>query len=277
MTTVASSFNLDFRSIHGAAAGIEVAYVPWDSDLFAFPFYQLRCQEPDQIENSRGPLASWLSKAAESRPCLVFTKIPARAAALSASLSKLGFYTVETMLDLYLPFNRFRFLSTQIPANLQLREARAEDILDVVRIARGSFRADRFHLDPHLSSERADERYAQWAERGFRAGDPVFVYTDRRTDQVLAFSHVRETSPKTIDLSLAGIDPVLRHAGIGVTFFDALLTELQSRGYHTATTWTPVNNVEMLSILLRQGFGFRHPVATLHWYGEPGETLDALS
>src|SRR6185503_3599243 len=87
-----------------------------------------------------------------------------------------GFYPAETTLDLSLPLSRLAPLDVRATDRPRLRRAGPADVAALMEIARETFHADRFHLDPHLPADRADARYAGWVERGFADGDRLYAY-----------------------------------------------------------------------------------------------------
>jgi ribosomal protein S18 acetylase RimI-like enzyme len=177
-------------------------------------------------------------------------------------------------LELTLPLTRLTPLIRQRQTQMRLRLVEAADLPAVMAIAGSAFHFDRLHLDPHLPGEKADQRYARWVERGFSAGEPVYVYEDVRTAKVRGFVHVREARAQTIDLSLGGVDPAYQRSGIGVLMYQDVLVQCQAQGYRIVTTWTQISNLEIVNLLIRLGFGFHNAVNSLHWFraGDGGVT-----
>lgn len=259
------SFQLTFEPFPQPDGPLRYAPVPWDSEVYGFPFYELRGADtsPEVLSQHLSP---WLSSLPTDQPCLVYSKIPTRAVAQAQVLTAHGFYPVETIAEISLPLARIIPLAARRPGQGQLRQARETDLPQVIAIARSAFSNDRLHLDPNLSPEKANERYGQWVERGFDASEPIFVYEDRRTGQVIGFFHIREIAPKTIDLSLAAVSRAYQGSGLGALMYEAVLTECQARGYQTAITRITINNLEIINLFARLGFMFRAAVLTLHWF-----------
>lgn len=271
-------FRLTFKSFPHPDGPLSYAEVPWDSALYGFPFYEFRCGDnPHEVLGRY--LSSWLLSLPGERACLVCAKISTRAVALCQVLTQHGFYPVETMLEIYLPLSRLIPVVRRQPNKTRLRLAVEAEMPQIIAIARSAFSSDRLHLDPNLPPEKADQRYVQWVEHGFRAGEPVFIYEDVRSAKVLGFLHVRETSPKTVDLSLGAVDVAFHGTGIGGMMYQAVSTECRARGYQIATTRISVNNLDIVNLFSRLGFAFSKAVAILHWYrtaseGEPYEGQD---
>jgi L-amino acid N-acyltransferase YncA len=259
------SFTLEWRPLPEPAERAAYANVTWDSDLYGFPFYELRCEDAD-AETLAAELGRWLAGLAPAQPCLVYTKIPTTAVRLGRILTRQGFYPVETMVDLSLTLNRMALVSDRPFAQAHLRPATEADLPALRATAAAAFSHDRLHLDTNLPAAKADERFAQWVERGWRAGEPLLVFEDRRGAKLIGFFHLRETAPGTIDLSLAGVAPALQRSGLGAVMYQAVLTDCRSRGYRIATTRISVNNIDIVNLFARLGFAFHRPVLTLHWF-----------
>ena len=162
-----SDFRMSFRPYPDAASPLEVAEVPWDTTLFGFPCWELRC--------SAGTTAAAVQQFVRElggKESLLVSKIPTCDVELGKMLTGCGFYLVETQLEIAMPLNRPGVMTPARGA--ALRPATEADLPAIADIAGASFTFDRYHMDITLSRTRADERFRGWAERGFRDGEPVF-------------------------------------------------------------------------------------------------------
>jgi RimJ/RimL family protein N-acetyltransferase len=261
------AFELEWRPFPSPQGPLHFAAVPWDAETFAHPIYALACDELHAAPLRRH-LPALLDRLSIQRPVLVWAKLSNGTVELARALSGLGFYAVETLLQPHVSLDRFRAVVPP-PDALRLRSASEADLPALRAIARSAFRADRYHVDPNLSSERADERYVRWIERGMEDAEPVLVYEDATNGVMLGFYHLRETAanPKTIYLSLGAIDPRHHGRGFGLLLHQAVLFECKARGYQVAETHISANNVAQINVFARLGSSFRDPKLTLHWYG----------
>lgn len=261
------SFEREFRRFPGPDGPLEVAPVPWDTQLFGVDFHELRFAEPEApwgelAASLGGPLAE-LTRALPS-PHLLVAKVPVAATPVAEVLGAAGFYPVETMVYLHLSLARFQPLVARAPASLALRAATTDDLPELEAMAARAFTTDRFHLDPHLSNEAADRRYVSWLRGGLEAGDPVFVYEDTRRGKRVGFYHVRETGPGVVDLSLAAVRPDAQRIGLGLLMYQAVVAECRERGFREAETHVTVGNLDVLNLFMRLGFEVRRPVFCFH-------------
>jgi ribosomal protein S18 acetylase RimI-like enzyme len=246
-------------------------HIPWDSDIFGFPFYQLTISETSEgLSESLPKLLRFLCEQSKDK-CLVCTKIPSQQVTKMRTLAEHGFYPIEIMVE---PYRDLRSYSgTRHFERLSLRPARVEDKSQLFSIARSAFSTDRYHLDPNLSDDRAGYRYEFWLENGMKSGDHVFVYEDATDDRLVGFCHLREINKGLVDFSLAAIDPVFQKAGFGVMMYSECLMECQKMGYSEIVTRISLNNIAVLNIYAHLGFLFRQPTVTLHWYADNSKKI----
>ncbi len=258
------SFEIDLKDWSHSHCRIQYGYVPWDSEIFGFPFYQLYFS--DEIRGLSESLQGLLQFLVEetSGKCLVFTKIPSWEVCLMQILTKEGFYIVETMVEPRRELKSFRV--NRRFERLHLRPAQIEDKPRLLKIAHHAFLVDRYHLDPNLPNDRASHRYQYWLDNGIRSGNSVFVYEDSINKKLLGFCYIKEVSNEIVDLSLAAIDPAVQKMGFGVMMYTACLEECQKRGYTQVLTHISLSNVAVLNIYVYLKFSFHDPKLTLHWY-----------
>ena len=172
------TFSLTWQSFPPPDGPLAFAGIPWDSELYGFPFYDLKLGNA-ALEHIEPPLADWLKQLPAEKSCLVVTSIKPDAVALARILTRNGFYPVETIVELHVPLARFQPLITSRFQKMRFRPAQAADLPHMQAIARNAFSADRFHLDPNLPSAKADERYARWVAASLTDGDVLFVLEDK--------------------------------------------------------------------------------------------------
>ncbi len=262
------SFALSFVPFPPPDGPLSWALVPWDTALFGISVYELRLSGSDPTAVN-DPLKRWLASIPADQARLICAKLPAGDVAQTQILTRQGFYPVETSLEIALPMARMTPIALRRPASLALRPAGASDLRAIGTVARSAFIADRFHLDPNLPPNPADQRYVEWVERGFREGEPVFVWEDMRNGRTLGFYHIRPTASTVVDLSLAAVDPVYRQSGLGSLMYQAVLEKCYALGFEIAETRISVNNLDVLNLFFRLGFTVRRALNVLHWYAPP--------
>lgn len=240
--------------------------IPWDSELFGFPFYELKCSE-----TAPGPLGrhlpGWLDEISRtSSRCLAVTALAPADLPRVKILAAHAFYPVETLVEITLSLARFRPVVEKKFGHLRMGPASAADLPALAEIARSSFKTDRFHLDGNIPADKAGLRYARWIENGFRKGDSVFILKDERAGRAAGFVLAREIRPGIYDMSLAALDGRYHNTGAGLVLYQAMLSASRERGCRMATAWISINNLNSLKAAERLGFTARQAVNKFHWF-----------
>jgi len=262
-----SDFTLTYRPYPTGDSPLQAAQIPWDSELLGFPCWDVRPGGEASAVLATA-LAGFTAERKAAGECLLVTKVPTRDVAMGRLLAGCGFYVVEAMLDIALPLARLA-PTAAVGRGAVLRLATPDDLDAILTIAGSAFRDDRFHLDPTLPTEKADQRYRGWVERGFASSEPVYVYEDTRKGTILGFYHIRELPSAIVDLSLAAVHPACQGAGIGALMYQAVLEECRRRGYQTAVTRIAINNLPVANLFFRLGFTIREAVLTFHLHYQP--------
>lgn len=259
------AFILKFKAFPEPDGPLAYAPVPWDSDLFGFPFYELNCgQTPPEVLDQH--LAAWLANLPCEQPCLVLARLNPDQVATAAALARQGFYPVETMLDFELNLARLQIIVKHQATQYRFRNAIPADLSAVRAIALRAYATDRFHLDPHLPSAKADRRYAQWVENSFHAQEPIFVLEDTKQAQVVGFIQCRDKAPQVLDVCLGAVRPEIQNSGAGVLMYQQLFVEHRARGYQKALTYVSINNIRGIKLTLRYGFTVSKATLGLHYF-----------
>ncbi len=260
------SFEITFNNWADTHGKITYGQVPWDSEIFGFPFIELRISEYFQgLSESLSEYIDHITKNIQSR-CLVFVKIPSKQTNVIKALTFQGFYPVETMVGIH--GNLQSLKPGRTFERLHLRPAKNDDKPKILDIARHAFSLDRYHLDPNLSDEKANYRYEYWLENGLKNQDLVLIYEDLSKNKTLGFCHLRDINPDTVDFSLGAIDPSYQKAGLGVMMYRECLSLCKIREKKKMITRISINNIEIVNIFSDLGFVFREPTTVLHWYGD---------
>lgn len=252
-------FRLNFEEAGGSA--LSCAPVPWDSELLGLPVFEMRVpgRDPDAAEQA---LRNWL--AGKASPFLLVLRTDPADVALGEAVARLGFYPVELSYDLSLSLRRLGAVAPGGRSLARLRRAEERDRPALQDIARSAFQADRFHRDPHIPAAAADERFASWVAEGMKAGEPIYVYENERTSELLGFFHLRESGDRSIDISLAAIHPRFQGSGLGAAMYEAALSESRDLGYDSATTRISAANLDVVNVFARLGFTFCRAQLTWH-------------
>lgn len=261
-------FALEFVPFPDAAGPMESALVPWDTDVFGLPCHELRIKEA-RSDNLQGALCQWTRRLAERGGAFAHASLPPGDVQLARLLCRHGFYPVETLLTMKLTLGEMRPAVERPPAEMALRPATPAEGPELCAIAESAFTADRFHLDPNLKPELADERYRRWLSEGLDSGDAVLVYEDRGRGRIVGFLHFREAGESTLSMSLGAVAKQYQGTGVGAAMIQIGLEEYRRRGFLFAETRISTNNLPVMETLSMLGFRLRAAATTFHGFFGP--------
>jgi ribosomal protein S18 acetylase RimI-like enzyme len=175
---------------------ITLAADPWLAETMKRPVHRVTLSRDGsgRIEAPRG---------------FYYGKLPTAEIASVAGLGDIGFRLVDTSVTLE------RAVAMPAVPDARVRAATPEDRESVMAIARSSFRWSRFHLDPLIPSELADEIKAQWAGNFFTGlrGDHMLVAEAGGT--VAGFLQLLRAPDGAVVIDLIAVKEAERGRGLG--------------------------------------------------------------
>ncbi|MBK6515889.1 MAG: GNAT family N-acetyltransferase [Polyangiaceae bacterium] len=171
-----------------------------------------------------------------------------------------GFITVDSIVHLAWDLRAAAAPVLDLPAGVEIREHRADDVGKLKAIARAALRADRFHNDPVVDQERAHDVYATWVENaclglddavavGVLEGEPIGFMTAKilpQTGELLG--------TKVGKLWIGSLSPKARGKGLYGNLASYLIGWLAARGVEIVEGGTQTRNIPALRSLCRRGF-----------------------
>jgi GNAT superfamily N-acetyltransferase len=206
---------------------------------------------------------------------IVFTNI--RTAALELPLihavEKAGFYLVDNGITAF--YHKDNFAQYE-KSGYDIRLFADKDLPDVLEIMRGAYTQDRFHLDPRIPYEAAEELYQIWIESSCRSPkENEWVLIALRRDTIKGFfqyEYNREFSEATgIGLFSYGPAAVVRDRtslGAYYSLLSFAVNDSIMRGGTYAMTRIPFGIQPILKLTLRLGPSFMTNDLTFHHWKE---------
>jgi dTDP-4-amino-4,6-dideoxy-D-galactose acyltransferase len=183
-------------------------------------------------------------------------------------LEEAGFLTVDGILTFALDLKEPSALE---PANdIKLRLATADDAAAAAALARTAYVYDRFHADPFIDGELADELHAAWVRNSCEgtAADAVLLAEDE--SGLLGFitckisgaaGHKSHSSRGT--LVLVATAPQARGRRVGYSLTLAALEWFRQSGCETVEVGTQLSNIPASRLYQMCGFQLRATSVTL--------------
>lgn len=245
---------------------LRFACVPWDREVYGFPFFQLIPGET-RLRDLEQQLAPWLGQLNEGRgPCLVYAKVSTTDVDRMAVLTAQGFRVVECLAQMRLPLAGLPSVPFPATEAFRVRLATSQDLPRLMDIAGTAFLADRMHMDKRLSPERADLRMRRWVERSVLSGDRVQVCERPGEGTIDAFFVFRRLNQETWQGSLAAVAPEAQMSTGAPEMWRASFRWLYEQGGEWLHSDISLNNLNSLNLYIHLGGRFRDLQATLHWY-----------
>ena len=182
-------------------------YDQWLSDVLQYEVYRLDLSN-EFVKKSKTNHQVF-SSTISTKKVFIYARVRVYDNAAIKFLGNLGFYLVDTNIVFEKPLD----FSSQSVGAFEVRFAIPEDRQGVRNLAADSFSCSRFHLDPLLPDDKANEIKASWAENFFfgnRGNSMVVASLDGKIVGFLQLLH----SGKDLLIDLIGVDGNHRRKGI---------------------------------------------------------------
>lgn len=183
-------------------------YDQWLSDVLQHEVY--RFDVSDEFVKSPESARQAFSSTVTSKNVFIYTKVKVHEHGVIKILENLGFNLVDTNIIFEKPIDS----PSKNAWAPEIRFAIPEDRQGVRSLAAYSFSYSRFHLDPLIPDEKANQIKASWAENFFSGGrgdSMVVASVDGKIAGFLQLLH----SGKALVIDLIAVDRKFRRKGIG--------------------------------------------------------------
>jgi dTDP-4-amino-4,6-dideoxy-D-galactose acyltransferase len=234
--------------------------LPWDSEFFGFPVATVSGGRMDEATSRQ--IGAWCSK--EGIRLLYFLAddhVPSWRTASDA-----GFRLVDIRVELALDKARSRLLPAVLANDFTLREAKREDLDDLLPIAAEVHTDSRFFVDPMVPRDKARDLFARWLRRSVERTIADVVFTavvDGRPAGYLS-AKVRNGSGR---IGLVGVGEAARGRGVGRSLVRHAMDWFESRGAREVAVVTQGRNVLAQRVYQQCGFLTRSTKLWFHrWF-----------
>jgi ribosomal protein S18 acetylase RimI-like enzyme len=197
----------------------------WLSALFDRPVFQVRVGE------APGDAGAAVSGHARSqRQAFYFAKVGVAEVATVAALSRAGMSVVDVSVTFGLTARSVAPVEV-LPAGIDIREARDADAAALLDIAETSFRYSRFHLDPLIPNQLANQIKREWIASYLARsrGECLWIATVLgRPAAFLAVIGGEDDGLRLKTIDLVAVAPSFQQKGIGRTLVRFFLARYAS-------------------------------------------------
>lgn len=163
--------------------------------------------------------------------------------------------------------NGFRFVDVRVdmemgpaevpgsaPPDVSCREATADDLPPLERLARAMHEDTRFFKDTRFDPVKAADLYALWIARDLREHRVFVAEPSGEPKRMLGYVSASEEGDKGGRIGLIAVDPAARGRGVGRLLLRHALASFRSRGIQSVKVATQGTNVPALRLYENCGF-----------------------
>lgn len=248
-------------AVHGFAS---FCLLPWDSEQLGMCAARLdhlvaigTYQEQHRIKSAL--IEKVVEEAFQQHVWHLSARVDASDLSGLHALEQANFITVDAILTFALDLARFKFPNPE--HNFHIRLATAEDAERVANLARVSYVYDRFHADPIIKMEHADELHAAWLRNSCqgKAADAVIIAEDKEGPLGYVTCKLQPDTEKHLGRMVGTIVLVAtaeraRGRGVGQATTLAALKWFQEQGAGIVEVGTQLRNTQASRLYQRCGF-----------------------
>lgn len=177
-----------------------------------------------------------------------------------AATQNCGFHVVDGLQTLMI---RIKAISQkgECPQTIEVRKARDEDIMDAKQIAYTSFIFDRFHSDPAIPDETANQLHANWVGDSYAKNDDEGILAAVENGRVLGFltySINKKTGDalghKIFTIILVATHPDTRNRGLAKLLIQESLKMARDEGFEVILVGTQLRNIRATRLYQKMNF-----------------------
>jgi RimJ/RimL family protein N-acetyltransferase len=176
-----------------------------------------------------------------------------------ALLEECGFRLIDTNIV----FGRAMFRGVQGGIKTNIRLAGKADIASVGELGRSNFVYSRFHLDPQISVETANELKSSWALNYFKGKRGDYLFVAEKDNVIVGFSQVI-LGDDSVCIDLIAVDNDFTRQGIASDLIKK--TESICGDKERVVVGTQISNAPSISLYEKLGFSICSSKYVLHYH-----------
>lgn len=244
----------------------------WLTEIFGCDVYKV--SQPDRSEQDKaGQAGENLPGLVQKETAFLYAKVSVNCVAQVRSLLDLGFYVVDTNLT----FERTPPATTEGLLSLEesVKEASLAEYKMILDIAASCFVCSRFHLDPAIPADLANEIKRAWVNsyiQGRRGERLWMAEAEGRPVGFLAELCLAEASDTTRVIDLIGVDAAYQGRGAGRKLVNSFIANATGRCTRLRVG-TQAANIPSVRLYESCGFRLAHATYVLHAHIRKGKVM----
>jgi len=255
------NFAVELETIATDNLKMDYFLVPWDTEIFNCQVAQISIIEIDNQSQAKKDLKPYQEWCDQQKIEFCSCRIAHDKIKESIFLEEQGFRFIELNYQPVLT-NLQKLIFND--SDIQIAVADEHDQPLLADAAATIFHHERFHIDPRINSDLANNRYRIWLENGFKLPQQTVLKCSLNS-KIIGFFVIEYPEPKHCFWSLVGILPNYQGQGLGKKVWQAMLHWHQIAGVERVSTSISSHNISVFNLYVALGFRFPMPNSTFHW------------
>ena len=242
----------DLNTVQSASA----EFLTWDSEFFGFRIGRVL---PGPFDAAA--IDDW--RRSQHIRCLYYLAELGDIQSIHAA-EKMGFRLMDIRTTFFLPLPQ----SAKINQEILVRQAKPDELSDLLSISNGVFCNGRFYQDPNFPTPLVDKMYNRWLENHFFQSNTC-VWIAENEDGIHGFTSVETTPEKIARLSLTGVHHSARRRGVAKALKSFVIDYYSTAGFTRLESITQGRNRSLININFSFGFKLVHQQLWYHgWFND---------
>lgn len=239
---------------------IEFRETPWDKRVFDLDTLEITNLSIRSVSKGQELVNQLLE---DQTPELCYGRFEADDLLSKQVLINRGFIPTESQVSLFIPsLERYELPEMHQKRILPLNEATEEDRIQVIEHTAGMFRFSRFHEDPFIDPNKADQRMQNWVQQMAEENVPLLVYKMKGALTSFVFYEIKE---QTVFLKLGG--SVEGRGMITPYFFGSVINHFKKMEMKVLDgVDVSVANTGIFKVYLALNFDLKNTFVDYHWH-----------
>ena len=231
---------------------VNYVLTPWDEKSLGYKTAEIQISEYSDYDSFEYNFKKTEKHLVNLGVEFIYIRISSSDLDLRSLIQKVGFYFVETSLELYL--NNVSKYKKKILPKLSYQIVEENDLESIKNIASDSFNYGRFHEDKNIPLVKSQLRYYNWIDDLVKQGSEIYI---AKVGQNIVGFNIQKTNyaNKTSTLILAGCK--IGSEIFGMSLWNEIIESNRARGINKISALISSSNLGVFNIYLTFDFKVR--------------------
>jgi hypothetical protein len=231
---------------------INYVLTPWDEKSLGYKTAEIQINEYSDYDSFEYNFKKTEKDLVNLGVEFIYIRISSSDLDLRSLIQKVGFYFVESSLELYL--NNVSKYKKKILPKLSYQIVEENDLESIKNIASDSFNYGRFHEDKNIPLVKSQLRYYNWIDDLVKQGAEIYI---AKVGNIIVGFNIQKTNSanKTSTLILAGCK--IGSEIFGMSLWNEIIESNRARGINKISALISSSNLGVFNIYLTFDFKVR--------------------